>query len=187
MLEYDYDYDCGDPVQPALTSQQGYSIVEIEGVISLGNFVNRSSFKLMIRDVYRDLIKFMKESPRDNKDLKEFLIMGQPGIGKSYFFAIFSDSLTGRKYSSLISRQHQRWRSGKGIFVSQKGSVLCSKYLSTDQVDVRKSASITLFLEKEGEEEQEMLLKRLPELRDVQEITEAEILKVYEAHDFGTM
>jgi hypothetical protein len=61
------------------------------------------------------------------------------------------------------------------------------KYLSTDQVDVRKSASITLFLEKEGEEEQEMLLKRLPELRDVQDITEAKILKVYEAHDFGTM
>jgi hypothetical protein len=110
-----------------LTSQQGYSIVEIEGVKSLGNFVNRSSFKLMIRDVYRDLIKFMKESPRDNRDLKEFLIMGQPGIGKSYFFAIFSDSLTGREYSSLISRQHQRWRSGKGIFVSQKGSVSCSK------------------------------------------------------------
>ena len=69
----------------------------------------------------------------------------------------------------------------KLILFHENGVFRVVEHLSTDQIDVRRSASISLFIEDENKkEEQETQLDRLLEFRHVKEITEAERLAIYE-------
>jgi hypothetical protein len=95
--------------------------------------------------------------------------------------------LLDKKIPVLLQVRTRDGTEEKVYLFHENGVFRVVEHLSTDQIDVRRSASISLFIEDENKEEQGTQLDRLLEFRHVKEITEAERFVIYEEHDLWTL